>query len=1596
MAGKNSKCPTEAAVRIEALEPRLLFGVGAGDRQWWVYLSPQEAKALYASPAFGLIKNEADTYYANGIEWPRTGLDHASNWVNQEAQAQEVLAATYLGLKWGKYNGGSAPELVGYLNRMLYTWRQVITAGPTDLYSTSIPHYAGQFAAHSDPAGAFTPGWYEGDITLRNWLDGGYASYDAIRDDISVADRTTIDAWMRTMAGKLWKTNYGSDQNRGASSHGQAQEMALLLQDKPLFAGYFNDQKYGFFQAPGFFNFAPHPDGYFPQDAGLSLQIAFDDGPHGLNINRHVFQTLINITHAARHGGDAAWDVPVSYSDQKLLTNLLDNWYKMAGPLDKTFVTYMREVEASQNTNPQLSTTLQSLDGSLWEGYAMMDPRFLGVGYGYGNRNWIDDGRQGLSVLHMERARMIAGAADPFISTSDSVFNTQGHGVMEYPLTPQRGTFSADFDVTPGDTNVRSFVRLTRDRKATGSVGTEEIVFFLANGKIQATDSGVYKSVDAITLTAGVTYGFHVDVDVRSWTYNAKVTLSDGTVKTLASGYALSGAPSPVRYWDYEDNQSVNFKVRNFRISQPDTLHVAITSPQEEQQFRGGGTVTIQAAASSDGGAVSKVEFYQGLIKLGESTSAPFNFQWQNVAAGTYDLTARAYDSAGTAVDSSPVAVMVGATRSSLPQNWRHVEIGQTGMAGNSSESAGLFSISGSGSSIGGTSDGLQYAYQLLHGDGSIVAQVLSMNPTDTKARVGVMVRSSVAAGAQEAFVGMMRDGGAAFITRATAGATAGVVQAGSEKLAYWMKLVRSGNVFTALKSIDGTTWTAVGSPTTLVMGSDVLIGLATTAGNDNCLNNAMFGGVNTTGTITPQVAAASGLAATATSASGIHLSWNDNSTDETGFKIERSADGISFAPVATVGANVLSWDDNALTRGTTWTYRVRSYNALSDADPTNLDSAATWIDAANTAPSGLTALVLGSTQIALSWTDNATIETGYLIEQSSDGGGSFQTIATLGTDVAAYLVNGLKASTSYVYRVRAQAGGAISAPSNAATVVTSAPLTTPAAPSNLSLKVISDTQINLAWANPASNADGFQIQRSTDGVFFATLATQYGSLCSYADRHLLSNVNYTYRIRAFNAAGVSATSAKVTARTMVPPPTPASDLVTIPVSSTQVNLTWRDNSSNEDGFRVWRSDGSNLNNTGSIPYYTLVATLPAGTTSYSDKSVKADFSWAYRIQSFSSTLGDSGYSDIVRAYTPGPTAVPAAPSGLTATVISSSQINLAWANNAGTALEGFKLERSQDKVHWTQVSIRDKAAPNFNDTGLDSGASYTYRVRAYTSGGNVNSAYTAGVNATTSGNAAIPTQPDGLRVTYFSNTRLDLAWTDNSNAESGFVIERSGDGRTFSQVTAVGPNVTQYSDTPLMPDLTYTYRVAAYNVSGQSGYSNPAFETTLSKPAAPKLTALLPTADGSKQRSIITQSVVTFDHPVTLGAGALTLSGPAGNVALTIGNAGVLSASFTVSYSGGLSDGVYVMTMNGAAIQDEYGQALTDGTVTRSFHRLFGDINGDAYVDALDSRAFRLAMGSARGSSSYVSCFDVNGDGFIDALDSRAFRGQMGKSLLY
>lgn len=192
-----------------------------------------------------------------------------------------------------------------------------------------------------------------------------------------------------------------------------------------------------------------------------------------------------------------------------------------------------------------------------------------------------------------------------------------------------------------------------------------------------------------------------------------------------------------------------------------------------------------------------------------------------------------------------------------------------------------------------------------------------------------------------------------------------------------------------------------------------------------------------------------------------VTVNWTDNSVNETGFKVERSADGVTFTEIASLGMNVTTYVDNTVAANTTYYYRVYAYNTTGNSDVSNTEMITTPSPLTPPgAPGALTAAVSASPlSIDLNWTDHAINETGFSLERSTDGV-NFVEIQDLASDITEAHDLNVNPNTTYHYRVYAYNAAGNSDRSNTVTVTT---ITT-------GVRSINIQHLTSVYPNPANN----------------------------------------------------------------------------------------------------------------------------------------------------------------------------------------------------------------------------------------------------------------------------------------------------------------------------------------------------------------------------------------------------------------------------------------------------------------------------------------------------------------------------------------------
>jgi RHS repeat-associated protein len=205
--------------------------------------------------------------------------------------------------------------------------------------------------------------------------------------------------------------------------------------------------------------------------------------------------------------------------------------------------------------------------------------------------------------------------------------------------------------------------------------------------------------------------------------------------------------------------------------------------------------------------------------------------------------------------NSNPILFTV--TTQPLPVPWLDQDIGAVGVAGSGTYASGTFTAKGAGlGTFNTTADAVHFVYQQLSGDGTIVARVVTLPNNGPEA--GVMIRETLDAGARNVFAAWYQSY-TYMMQRTSPGATNSYQNYSNVSLPYWLKLARSGNLFTGYSSSDGVTWVQMGSSLSITMATSAYVGLAVSIHTStSSLATATFDNVSVTIGTTPFVSGVS------------------------------------------------------------------------------------------------------------------------------------------------------------------------------------------------------------------------------------------------------------------------------------------------------------------------------------------------------------------------------------------------------------------------------------------------------------------------------------------------------------------------------------------------------------------------------------------------------------------------------------------------------------------------------------------------------------------------------------------------------------------
>jgi regulation of enolase protein 1 (concanavalin A-like superfamily)/fibronectin type 3 domain-containing protein len=772
------------------------------------------------------------------------------------------------------------------------------------------------------------------------------------------------------------------------------------------------------------------------------------------------------------------------------------------------------------------------------------------------------------------------------------------------------------------------------------------------------------------------------------------------------------------------------------------------------------------------------------------------SFTDNNVTAGiTYHYRVSATNGAGTSAPTGVASAVAPAQAAMASQ-----DIGGVTPAGSTSTiTDGIdYDITAGGANIWGTSDQFRYVYKQISGDFDVKVQITSLLNNDPKAKAGIMARASLSANAANAYMRLnpIASNGPRFSYRTTSGGSTSTQGSDSGTAPMWVRLKRAGSTFSAFYSSDGTNWTSSGS-ISISMGSSIYLGLATCANISGQTTAAQYRSFGDTSSVPTIPNAPSGLAATGGN-NQVSLSWADNSNNETGFIIERSADGVTFDTTFNVAANVTGYTDTAVTAGLTYTYRVRATNGVGTSDPSNTSSATptstpiaalTSIDIGGVTPAGSTTTLVDGVDYDISagganiWGSSdqfryvykeisgdfdVKVQINSLLNNDPKAKAGIMARASLDANAAnAYMRLNPIASNGPRFSYRTTAGGSTSTQGSA----------TGTAPMWVRLQRVGNT---------------FNAFYSSDGSTWTSCGTQTIAMNSsiFLGLATCANISGQTTVAQYRSFGDTSPATPVA-------PAAPSDLVAT-AGENQVSLVWADNSNNETGFIVERSsDGVTFDSSFNVT---------ANTTNYTDVTAIAEITYTYRVKAINGALS-SDYSNTSFATPTAPTIIPLTsidignpnPSGST-NVIANDQYDLSagGADIWGTS-DQFRFAYKQLTGDF-DVRVRIASITNANGgsmAGLMARTDLTANSRNVVAKANASNAFRMTYRTSTGGT----TTGAGSGAASFPTAWVRLVRSGNT-----FTTYYSGDGSTWTQLGSV---------TMSAPTTMYVGLVASARQSG-------------------------------------------------------------------------------------------------------------------------------------------------------------------------------------
>ena len=346
-------------------------------------------------------------------------------------------------------------------------------------------------------------------------------------------------------------------------------------------------------------------------------------------------------------------------------------------------------------------------------------------------------------------------------------------------------------------------------------------------------------------------------------------------------------------------------------------------------------------------------------------------------------------------------------------------------------------------------------------------------------------------------------------------------------------------------------------------------------------------------------------------------------------------------------------------------------------------------------AVTGVKVKTQGSTSLTLAWDKNASAS-GYVVEQYK-GGKWTQITKTASNAVVSYTVNGLKADTTYTFRIKGYVVSGTTEYSGEYTRL--AAKTRIANVRTFKGSTVSDSAVKLDWSKN-DKASGYIIEQYKGGKWTALATTKNNTTLTFTVKGLASATVYSFRIKSFRTVNGKTDYSEYTSLKAATSFGGVNNLMVKSYTASAITLAWNKNAS-ANGYVVEQYKGGK--------WVQIAKTSSNAVVSYTVSGLAADATYTFRVRAYKTAAGKTIYSEYTRLAAKTRIAKVAT---FTGSAVSASAVKLDWSKNDKAT--GYVIEQYKGGKWTALATTKNNTTLTFTVKGLAKGTTYSFRIKSF------------------------------------------------------------------------------------------------------------------------------------------------------------------------------------------------------------------------------------------------------------------------------------------